>query len=376
MKFGKALGAFAVSALLLTGCAATEAGEESNDSGTGAPESADLVYVGAAAVAGSTQIGMWAVPDKLGFFEEEGLTVTQELADGSTAAIQVVASGSADYTNGGVVSVMAAVNTGVPVTAYGVIAQNYPWQMAALKGTDLKKPADFKGKTIGIISLASESNAFTKAWLSENGIDPTSDVTLVPVGAGAPALAALENGDIDAIALYWEMYAALENGGAEFEYFENPELFDEMPSIALTASAEAINSDSDVLERAARAIYKGLLFSWANPEAAVRIGYEYYPEKLPESGNPDDNIEADTRTFAAWIKSVMPMSSDDPLEWGDFGAMSPDVLEGVQDFAIASGNLEQEVDLEKVWTDKYIEGINDFDRQAILDLAASWTPDE
>lgn len=372
MKFRKALGVLAASALLLTGCAA--GGAEESGGGAEAPEQADLVYVGAAAVAGSTQIGMWAVPDKLGFFEDEGLSVTQELADGSTAAIQVVASGSADYTNGGVVSVMSAVNIGVPVTAYGVIAQNYPWQMAVLEGSDIKKPSDLKGKTVGIISLASESNAFAKAWLSENGLDPASDVTLVPVGAGAPALAALENGDIDAIALYWEMYAALENGGAAFEFFDNPELFDSMPSITLTASNDVINSDSDVLERAGRAIYKGLLFAWANPEAAVRIGYEYYPEKLPESGNPDDNIEADTRTFAAWIKSVMP-DSDDPLQWGDFGEIDPKVLAGVQEFAIASGNLEQEVDLDKVWTDKYIKGFNDFDRQEILDLAASWTPD-
>src|SRR5690606_23031283 len=201
MKFRRALGVLAASALLLTGCAAGGADDSGADAGGEGAEQADLVYVGAAAVAGSTQIGMWAVPDELGFFEEEGLTVTQELADGSTAAIQVVASGSADYTNGGVVSVMSAVNTGVPVTAYGVIAQNYPWQMAVLEGSDVKEPSDLKGKTVGVISLASESNAFAKAWLSENGLDPAGDVTIVPVGAGAPALAALENGDIDAIAL-------------------------------------------------------------------------------------------------------------------------------------------------------------------------------
>lgn len=373
MKLKSALGVVAASVLLLTGCAVGDGADG------GAPDGGDdkgeLVYVGAAAVPGSTQIGMWAVPDKLGFFEEEGLDVTQELADGSTAAIQVVASGSADYTNAGVVSVMSAVHTGVPVKAYGAIAQNYPWVMAVGKGSDISEPDEFKGTTIGIISLASESNAFARAWLEENGLDPDNDVTLVPVGAGAPALAALDNGDIDALALYTEMYAALENGGAEFTYFENPSLFDQMPSIALTASNQVIDSDSDVLERAARAIYKGLLFSWANPEAAMRIGYEYYPEKLPESGDPNENIEADTRTFSAWIASVMPAEGD-PLEWGDFGAVEPEVLQGVQDFAIASGNLEEEVDLDMVWTDKYIDAINDFDRQEILDLAASWTPDE
>ncbi|MFS0911237.1 ABC transporter substrate-binding protein [Microbacterium sp. 179-I 3D2 NHS] len=374
MKFRTALGALAASALLLTGCAAAEGGD-SGGGDSGAGEEAELVYVGAAAVPGSTQIGMWAVPDELGFFEEEGLTVTQELADGSTAAIQVVASGSADYTNAGVVSIMAAVNTGVPVQGYGAIAQNYPWVLAVGADSDIEDPEDFAGKTVGIISLASESNAFARAWMSENGLDPDSDVTFVPVGAGAPALAALDNGDIDALALYTEMYAALENGGAEFRYFDNPALFDEMPSIALTASADVINSDSDVLARAARAIYKGLLFSYANPEAAVRIGYEYYPEKLPESGDPEENIENDTRTFSAWIASVMPEEGD-PLEWGDFGVIEPDVLQGVQDFAIASGNLEQEVDLEKVWTDKYVEQMNDFDRQEVLDLAASWTPED
>jgi NitT/TauT family transport system substrate-binding protein len=369
VKLTSAIGAIAVTALLLTGCASNDAGGEGSEGET------DLVYVGAAAVPGSTQIGLWAVPSELGFFEEEGLEVTQELADGSTAALQVVASGSADYTNAGVVSVMAAVNTGVPVKAFAGVVQNYPWRMATLAGSDVTSPSDFEGKTIGVISLASESNVFARAWAGENGLDVESDVTFVPVGAGAPALAALESGEIDGIALYEEMYASLETAGAEFEYFESPELFDEMPSIALAARTDMIDSEGDVLERAARAMYKGLLFAWANPEAAVRIGYEYYPEKLPESGDPEERIDVDTRIFEAWIASVMPPEGD-PLEWGDFGAIEQSVLEDVQEFALAGGQLTEEVEIDEVWTDQFIEAINDFDRQEILDLAESWTPSD
>jgi len=376
VKIKSAIGVAAASTLILAGCAAGTTDEgltpEPTTDGEEVQVSVDLVYVGAASVPGSTQIGLWAVADKLGFFEEEGLKVTQELADGSTAALQVLASGSAEFTNAGVVSIMQAVNTGVPVKGFAGVVQNYPWEIAVLAGSTLTTPSDFEGKTIGIISLASESYVFARAWISENGLDPDSDVTFVPVGAGAASLAALESGDIDALALYQEMYTKMENQGTEFSYFENPSLFNDMPSIALAASTDMIESNGDVLERTGRAVYKGLLFAWANPEAAMRIGYEYYPEKLPESGDPEERLEEDTRTFKTWIGSVMPLEGD-PLEWGDFGAIDQEVLEAVQTFAIAGGKLDQEVSVDLVWTAEFIEGINDFDRQEILDLAESWT---
>lgn len=378
-----AIGLSAV-ALLVAGCGGAEeeaapapapapAADEAEEQPEEAPvEPASLIYVGSAAVPGSTQIALWAVPSEMGFFEEEGLTVSLETADGSSAALQVVASGSADVTNSEVVSTVSAVAQGVPVTSFAGIVVNYPWRIGVLEGSSVQSAEDLRGKKVGIISLASGSNPFARAWMSENGLDPDSDVELIPVGGGPAALAAIESGEVDALAHYTELYATFANLGSPFRFLPNPALFDPQFSIALTSSSDLFESQPDVLARYGRALFKGVLFSAVNPEAAMRIGYKYFPEKLPESGDPNERVAQDANALKAWLESATPREGE-PSSWR-FGDIPADRWVATQEFAITAGSLAEAIDPDLVWNGSLIDEINDFDREAVIALAESFDP--
>jgi len=332
------------------------------------PDTVHLVLA-AAAVGPKEEVATYAVAEQYGFLDEENIEVEITLADGSTAAFQALASGSGDVTAGSALSIAPAVLQGVPVKAFAGLVQNFPYQIAVPLDSDIETAADLDGARIGIISLASASSPYARSVVELAGLDPDADVEYVPVGLGPTAAVALENGEVDALALYGGAYAALEANGLEVRYLDNDPFFQQLFSITWTAPSDELADNPDLYARFARAMFKGLLFSAANPEAAMRAGYEVFPELLPASGNPDDSIEADTATLEAWIASAVPTEGE-PADWGDWGDISEDRWNALLDFMIDGGTLAERVPVEDMWDGSLIPAINDFDRAEVLDLAA------
>lgn len=368
-----------VLALLLGACGgSTSAGGEATPppaagseaaAGGGEGGSTAITFVTPAAVlAAKEEVATYAVAQEMGYFEEEGLEVTLQTSDGSTAALQAVASGSAQVTAADAGSILAARQQGVPVTGIGALVVNWPWQIGVPPGSDIAAPEDLAGKRVGIISLASGSNPFARAYVEAAGLDPDADVELIPVGVGPPAAAALDAGEVDALALYGQAYAVLENSGVELEYLENPELFESLVSLTWATTDSQLQEDPEVLGRFLRASYKGLLFSSANPEAAMRMGYEAIPELVAEGGSAEDQIEADVASLEAWLESVAPEEGE-PSGWGDWGQLTDEQWTTVEQYTIDAGQLEAEVPIDEVWNPGQLEFANDWDRAPVLEAA-------
>ncbi|MBA5689985.1 ABC transporter substrate-binding protein [Rugamonas apoptosis] len=62
---------------------------------------------------------------------------------------------------------------------------------------DIKSPADFRGKTLGVTGLGSSTNFLTQYLAAKAGIK-SSEFTTLPVGAGSTFIAAMGQGKIDA----------------------------------------------------------------------------------------------------------------------------------------------------------------------------------
>ncbi|HTD05783.1 ABC transporter substrate-binding protein [Undibacterium sp.] len=62
---------------------------------------------------------------------------------------------------------------------------------------DIKSPADFKGKTLGVTGLGSSTNFLTQYLAAKAGVK-NSEFTTLPVGAGSTFIAAMGQGKIDA----------------------------------------------------------------------------------------------------------------------------------------------------------------------------------
>ena len=75
-----------------------------------------------------------------------------------------------------------------------------------------------------MFSLSSGGVPYLKAVLREAGLDPEKDVTMVPTGAGAPALQALNSGTVAALSLWAGAFAVFENQGAKLTIFTSKEL--------------------------------------------------------------------------------------------------------------------------------------------------------
>lgn len=335
-----------------------------------APEPTTMRFVLASAATGAKEeVATYAVALQYGFLAEENIEVEITLADGSTAAFQGLAGGSSDVTAGSALTLAPAVAQGVPIKAFGGLVQNFPYLIAVSPDSDIETIADLAGSKIGIISLASASNSYARAALTLAELDPDNDVELLPVGAGPGAAAAIDDGQVDALALYGGAYAALEANGLELRYLENDPFFDQLFSITWTAPASALAERPDDYARFARAMYKGLLFSAANPEAAMRAGYEVFPELLPPSGDPEERLAEDTATLEAWIASAVPVDGE-PADWGDWGDISEERWDALIGFLIDSDSLSAPVPVDDLWDGSLIAEINDFDREAVLDLAA------
>ncbi len=140
------------------------------------------------------------VAEQLGFFKAEGLDLKIVDFAGGSQALRALIGGSADVVSGAFEHTVnmqakgqylrAVVLMGrAPQIVLGVNPRTMP---------NFKSVADLKGKKIGVSAPGSSTNVMANFVLAKAGLKP-SDVSIVGVGTGAGAVAAMRSGQIDAI---------------------------------------------------------------------------------------------------------------------------------------------------------------------------------
>lgn len=370
MKNGLRLIAIAVTATVaLAGCGGKSG--SSTDAGKSNAQAKLTMAIASAVIGPKEEVAVYAVGKEMGFFKDENLTVDTINADGSIAAIQAVASGSADITPADAGSILGAVEKNVPVKAVGGLVQNWPWVMAVKPDSPISSAADLKGKKIGVISLASGSAPYARAYVRAAGLDPEKDVSLLPVGVGAQAATALKNGQVDVLALYTQAYAVIENAGTQLKYLDNPDMFKGIRSLTFAVSDKSLKQNKDVDARFLRAAYKSMLFSAKNPEAAMRIGYKVFPQILAGQ-SADQRLASDVKSLTAWLKTSTPAIGT-PDDFSNWGAISNEEWTKTQAYTKGAGQIKGEIELKKVWDPSLLTEANKFDKKAVLDKASSYS---
>ncbi len=177
---GRAAGAFAAlsgGGVLLAGCGnspATSGGGSSagsSSSGAGA-KSATIVNIL------PPQLGYVAeyIAGIDGFYKKNGVSVKVETARGSAPAIQAVLSGTALMCRcGRLESLIAIADRGAPIHAVAFTTRRSPLAIVSDKKAPLTKPADLKGKRIGIPSEGGTSETTLDLLIASSGLS-THDV--------------------------------------------------------------------------------------------------------------------------------------------------------------------------------------------------------
>jgi NitT/TauT family transport system substrate-binding protein len=141
------------------------------------------------------------IAEQLGYFKDEGLNVKISDFAGGSVALRAVVGGSADVVSGAyehTISLQARKQYFKAFVAQGRLPQ-IAFGVASSKAGKVKSLKDLKGLTIGVSAPGSSTHNLVKQLLTKGGLDPEKDVSVVGVGLGSQAIAAIKSGRIDAI---------------------------------------------------------------------------------------------------------------------------------------------------------------------------------
>lgn len=308
----------------------------------------------------------YAVPKQLGYFRQEALDVSILQTNGSTAALQAIVSGSADIAYASSLSIAAAIDKGAPIKAFAGITVQWPYFIGVPENSAIKTMADLKGKRIGVVSLASASYADLRANLKLAGLRE-EDVTIVPVGAGARAAAALKANQVDAIDSYSDSFTVMRQNGIELTLLPRPDEMGKLFSVTMVTSERKLKEEPEKLAAFARAAYKGIIYTQLYPDSALRLAFKEFPE-LAGSVDPESR---DARNTAEAMKIALgdsiPHGETDPLQWGKWLDISHDRWEALLSFAFETQQTDRKLGVGDVWNGSLMQKIYDFDARTIVE---------
>ena len=303
------------------------------------------------------------IAEKLGYFEDEGLDVSVEVVDGSSAAMQQLIAGNGDISLPSAPAVVQSVAQGhEPVWFYTFFYQNV-FGISAAADTGITDLEGLKGNTIGISEPSGGEVPLVRGAMAGVGLAENRDYKMLAIGEGdASTFEALQKGTAQAYSSSVYDVAAVETAGMELTPLL-PDEFNFMPSQGLVAMREAYDEKRDAMIGFARAQAKAKVWADANPDAAKAISKEYGPE-LFEDPQLAESI---------WRATQKLFTPPEDLQGDPVETMGIHYMPGWDFYLefISKGTEEEgaipagTVDPDKVVTDELLEEINDFDKDAV-----------
>jgi NitT/TauT family transport system substrate-binding protein len=141
-----------------------------------------------------------AIAREAGLFKKNNLDFELVFIQSSGAATAALLGGDAEIGILGAVGVTRAYLSGAQdFVLIGTIKNILTHSIVARP--EIKRPQDLKGKRIGVTRFSSNSHYFALSALPRFGLDPARDVIFRQTGGDVAGLAALTNGQVDAMAI-------------------------------------------------------------------------------------------------------------------------------------------------------------------------------
>lgn len=342
-----------------------EATEETAEATEATAEPVRIRYVYCAETLASSGAAFW-IGQELGFFEEEGIELEMLTASGGTGqCMQMLAAGQADISAPGPEVVLGPVSQGQPldVTYFYEISPEILLDTVVAADSDIQDYADLEGAVIGTGTAGGSMQIFAEAGLRDAGLEPTT-ATFVTASTGAAAGESLKGGEIDALVLNDVRLAALEANGYEFRYLARPALADRMFGAGLLARNDWLEENREAAVGYARAYTRSVIFTRENPEAAVRLHWELFPQFRPQ-GDEEEALRIDGAILARRLASTEGEGGED-APWGQF---DDDAWAAYAEFL---GVTDTVPDLEQYYTNDIAEEMGEIDAEAVEELAADF----
>lgn len=284
---------------------------------------------------------------QLGEYEKAGVAVEMVDFKGGSQALTAVLGGSADVVSGYFDHCVNLAAKNQHMQAF-VVYDRYPGLALVVgpKNTGtIKSIKDLANKRIGVSAPGSSTDHFLKFVLRKNGVDPNG-VGVIGIGLGATAIAAMEQGSVDAAVMLDPAITLLQGKNKDLRILTDTrtqkdtiDVFGgEYPGGALYTRADWIEKNPKIAQALTNAVLNTLKWIHSNTPEAIMA-------KMP-----DELVGADKALYLAALKNTLPMYSTT-------GRMDPKGAQAVLDvFSQSSPDVAKaKIDLSKTYTNRFVD---------------------
>jgi NitT/TauT family transport system substrate-binding protein len=309
----------------------------------------------------------FAVAMKMGWFKQEGVEVEIIPLPGSTDCVKNVATKEMLVSLPSVEPLAIGRPQGIKAKLFYTAYETNGYGLAVPVDSPIQKAAELKGKTIGVTNMASAGVIIARAQIAAAGLNPDTDVTIVVAGEGAQPAAMIRNKQVDALSQFDTQYALIDNAGVKMRYLDRKAI-ERFPGNGFLALEESIKTRRKELTGLGRAYAKGTIFTLNNPEAAVRIVYEMFPQTKPTGKDEATAVRDDVKV----LEARMPHWLLEPAGVTKWGESSDVNYRDYVDFLHKWGVIKQKVDTPELITNELIEDINKLDVAKVVAEAKAY----
>ncbi|MFZ0811855.1 ABC transporter substrate-binding protein [Bradyrhizobium sp.] len=284
---------------------------------------------------------------QLGEYDKAGLSV--ELVDlkGGSDALKAVLGGSADVVSGYFDHCVNLAAKKQELVSF-VVYDRYPGEVLVVSPkhtTEISSIKDLAGKKVGVSAPGSSTDFFLKYLLKKNGVDPAS-VAVIGVGLGGTAVAAMEQGEIDAAVMLDPSVTVLQGDHSDLRIFSDTRTAKdtlavfggEYPGGALYSTAAWIAGHDKEVQALTGAILNTL--DWIHGHSAEEIMAKM----------PPNMVGKNTALYLAALKNTIPMYS----QTGKMDPKGADAVLAV--FSESSPDVAKaNIDVTKTYTNTFVD---------------------
>jgi NitT/TauT family transport system substrate-binding protein len=284
---------------------------------------------------------------QLGEYEKAGVNVDLVDLKGGSDALKAVLGGSADVVSGYFDHCVNLAAKKQELQSF-VVYDRYPGLVLVVAPShtnEIKSVKDLAGKKVGVSAPGSSTDFFLKYLLKKNGLDPAG-TAVIGVGLGATAVAAMEQGQIDAAVMLDPSVTVLQGSHPDLRILSDTrtqkdtlETFGgEYPGGALYSTAAWVAGHEKETQALTNAILSTL--AWI---------HSHSPEEVMAK-MPEETVGQNKELYLAALKNTIPMFS----ETGKMDPKGADAVLAV--FSVGSPEVANaKIDVSKTFTNRFVD---------------------
>jgi NitT/TauT family transport system substrate-binding protein len=284
---------------------------------------------------------------QLGEYDKAGLAVELVDVKGGSDALRAVLGGSADVVSGYFDHCVNLAAKKQELQAF-VVYDRYPGLVlvvSPMHSAEIASIKDLAGKKVGVTAPGSSTDFFLKYLLRKNGLDP-ANTSVIGVGVGVTAIAAMEQGQIDAAVMLDPSVSVLQANHPDLRLLSDTrtqkdtlDVFGgEYPGGALYSTTAWIASHDQEVQALTHAILNTL--AWIHSHSPEDIMAKMPPEMVGKN----------QALYLAALRNTIPMFS----ETGKMDAKGAEAVLAV--FSLSSPEVAKaNIDVSKTYTNRFVE---------------------